>query len=265
MKWTGKITGGLLGALIMGPIGAAIGVLFGHQLDEEEAPPPLPPPEAAALGRMFFRSTFRVMGALAKSDGRVSESEIAAARALMQEMRLNAAQVQEAIECFGAGKQPQFDLDAELETLREACQGRPAILHMFFEIQVRAALAGNDLQEPVRGLLLRTARALGISTFQFAHLEAVLRMRRGAAFGARAQPAAAAGAEALASAYRVLGVEAGASDAEVSKAYRRALQRHHPDKLKANGLPESMLGYAQQRTQQIIEAWELIRERRGIR
>ena len=57
----------------------------------------------------------------------------------------------------------------------------------------------------------------------------------------------------------------GASDDEIVKAYRRQLQRHHPDKLKANGLPESMMAHAKQRTQQIIEAWELIRERRGIR
>ena len=56
-----------------------------------------------------------------------------------------------------------------------------------------------------------------------------------------------------------------ASDADVAKAYRRALNRHHPDKLKANGLPDSMVEHAKQRTQQIIEAWELIRARRGIR
>jgi DnaJ like chaperone protein len=43
------------------------------------------------------------------------------------------------------------------------------------------------------------------------------------------------------------------------------LSRHHPDKLKSNGLPESMLEHAQQRTQQIIEAWNIIREARGIK
>ena len=64
---------------------------------------------------------------------------------------------------------------------------------------------------------------------------------------------------------RVLETTAAASDEEVAKAYRRLLQRHHPDKLKANGLPESMLAHAKQRTQQIIEAWELVREQRGIR
>ena len=54
------------------------------------------------------------------------------------------------------------------------------------------------------------------------------------------------------------------SNEELSLAYRRQLSRHHPDKLKANGLPESMIEHAKQRTQQIIEAWELVRERRGI-
>lgn len=265
MKWIGKIAGGLLGALAMGPVGAALGVLLGHQFDEDEpAPPPLSADEAARLGERFFRSTFRVMGALAKSDGRVSEAEIAAARAIMRELHLDAAQVRAAIECFGAGKQPQFELRAELAALAQACHERPQLLRMFFEIQVRAALAGNDLEGPVRALLLSTARALDISAFEFAHLEAVLRIQRGA-FRAPPGPGAPPSGAALTAAYRVLEVEPAASDAEVSKAYRRQLQRHHPDKLKANGLPESMLAYAQQRTQQIIEAWELIRARRGIR
>ena len=46
----------------------------------------------------------------------------------------------------------------------------------------------------------------------------------------------------------------------VVKAYRRQMSRHHPDKLKANGLPESMLERAKERTQQIQAAYELIRD-----
>jgi DnaJ-domain-containing protein 1 len=34
--------------------------------------------------------------------------------------------------------------------------------------------------------------------------------------------------------------------------------------LKANGLPDSMIEHAKERTQQIIEAYELIRVQRGI-
>ena len=104
------------------------------------------------------------------------------------------------------------------------------------------------------------AVALGISTLELAHIEAVLRIRSGS-FAHGASPR---GPAPLAQAYEVLEVQPAASDEEVVKAYRRQLSRHHPDKLKANGLPESMLEHAKERTQQIIEAYELIKERRGL-
>ena len=52
MKWIGKVTGGLLGGLVLGPIGAAFGVLLGHQFDEVsgEAGEPLAAEELATIG-----------------------------------------------------------------------------------------------------------------------------------------------------------------------------------------------------------------------
>src|SRR5580704_14785700 len=98
MKWIGKAAGGVLGGLVLGPIGALLGVLVGHQFDEQQHEPlghEPPPEDLAAIGERFFRATFRIMGYLAKSDGRVTELEIAAARGVMEELRLNGAQVQE--------------------------------------------------------------------------------------------------------------------------------------------------------------------------
>ena len=68
----------------------------------------------------------------------------------------------------------------------------------------------------------------------------------------------------IAAAYRTLEVDASVSDAELVKSYRRLMSRHHPDKLKANGLPDSMLEHAKQRTQAIREAYELLRGQRGL-
>ena len=264
IKWAGKAVGGALGLLAGGPIGAAIGLFLGHQFDEKSSrteDAPRLQENLAAIGETFFRSTFRVMGHLAKADGRVSESEIAAARSIMSDLRLNPLQVRAAVDHFTAGKQPAFNLAAELATLARACEGRPGLPRIFLEIQVRAALTGNNMEGPVRELLRRVADRLEVSMLEFAHIEAVARIRAGTF---RAQQQRTDGVVQLDQAYRVLETSSEAPNEEVIKAYRRQLSRHHPDKLKANGLPDSMIEHAKQRTQQIIEAYELIRERRGI-
>ncbi len=257
-QWTGKIIGGLLGLFTLGPFGAALGAVLGHQYDQGTERPG--GDAGASFGAHFFTATFEVMGHIAKADGRVSEREIAAARAVMAALRLDEPSVQAAIACFRRGKQPEFDYAGRLQAIRRACVGRPDLLRIFFEIQMRAALDGTDLAPPTRGHVQRLAQVLGISAFEFAHIEAAL--RSGHAAGARQ---AAAPGLTLDQAYAVLEVAEGASDAEVTKAYRRQLSRHHPDKLKANGLPDTMIEHAKERTQQIIVAWDRVREARGIR
>ena len=112
------------------------------------------------------------------------------------------------------------------------------------------------------------ADLLDVSRLELAHMEAVLRLRReqfraGAAEWRFRRPTGAArSGMQLAAAYQILEVDPKATDDEVAKAYRRQLSKHHPDKLKANGLPDSMLEHAKQRTQQIIEAYELIKSAR---
>src|SRR5215469_9025621 len=166
IKWAGKAVGGALGLLTGGPIGAAIGLFLGHQFDEQASRAQEAPrlqENLAAVGESFFRSTFRVMGHLAKADGRVSESEIAAARSIMSDLRLNPEQVRAAVEYFTAGKQAGFNLAAELATLARVCEGRPELPRIFVEIQVRAALTGNNMEGPVRELLRRVATRLDLS------------------------------------------------------------------------------------------------------
>ncbi len=65
--------------------------------------------------------------------------------------------------------------------------------------------------------------------------------------------------------YEALGVATGAVDAEVTKAFRRLMSQNHPDKLVAQGLPESMIAAAHERTQRILEAYELVKTHRGIK
>jgi len=252
MQWTGKLIGGALG-LLLGPWGAAAGVALGHQYDlNAERRSALP------LGEQFFVSTFRLMGHVAKADGRVTEREIEAARGVMRALHLNAAQVQRAIGEFTRGKQPRFDLNAEMEQLRAASRSYPEILHVFVEIQLRFALWGSDMTPAERARVTRAAGLLGIAPSLLARLEAALRGGGAAPVGAQDHAAR------TAAAYRALEVDPAVSNEELTRAYRRLMSRHHPDKLQANGLPDSMLEHAKQRTQTVREAYEYLREQRGF-
>ena len=239
-------------------VGALIGLLFDQSVGLGFSFPGSP---AASVSEVFFRTTFEVMGHVAKSDGRVSEAEIDAARRLMQELRLGPNEIGAAIECFRAGKSPSYDAGLRIEQLREACGLRFDLLAAFIELQLRAALAGNGISPPARRILMRAAERLGMSQLEFARMEAAVRARhagRGSYAGAQPQ-------RPLSECYAELEVGAGASDQEVTKAYRRQMSRHHPDKLVANGLPESMAQWAKEKTQRIQESYEAIRAARGMR
>jgi DnaJ like chaperone protein len=280
MNWGGKLIGGTLGLLAAGPIGAALGVFLGHQFDSGQIGGSVSggAPDPRLVNELFFPSTFRVMGHVAKADGHVSQQEIASARAVMHALHLNQQQMQAAIGYFTEGKQPGFDLDALLTRLRASLAAYPDLAHFFIEMQLQASLAGNGLSAVPRARLQRVATMLGVSPNDFARLESFLRFRQGAAMGSgagagfagaanpgAASGAAAANAERLAQAYALLEGTAAMPDEDIVKAYRRQMSRHHPDKLKANGLPDSMLERAKERTQQIQAAYELIRARRGMR
>jgi DnaJ like chaperone protein len=210
------------------------------------------------------------MGHIAKADGRVTEQEIASARAIMQALHLQPTQVLAAFGYFTEGKQAGFDLDPVLARLRASIAGFPDLAQFFVEIQLQASLAGNGLSAVPRARLQRVALLLGLSGADFVRLESLLRFRQGAGTagaGARGAGigAAASSNERIAQAYSLLEATVQMSDEEIVKAYRRQMSRHHPDKLKANGLPPSMLERAKERTQQIQSAYELLRERRGMR
>jgi DnaJ like chaperone protein len=252
MQWTGKLIGGAIG-LALGPLGAAVGAAIGHRYDLNQGRR-----GARPSGEQFLVSTFRTMGHVAKADGRVTEREIAAARSVMQSLRLDPVQVQSAIALFSEGKLSSFDLPAEIAALRASCHSQPHILRMFMEIQLRFALTGSDMTGGARARVVNAASLLGMSPQLFLRMEAGLR-------GGDRKISGAVDHEArTAAAYLALEVDPSIANDELTRAYRRMMSRHHPDKLKANGLPESMLEHAKQRTQAIREAYELLKAQRGI-
>ncbi|HET6725093.1 MAG TPA: co-chaperone DjlA [Gammaproteobacteria bacterium] len=264
MSWWSALIGGTLGFVIGGPIGAILGAALGHMVGGNTDWARLAGNYSAGerIQTVFFTATFSVMGHIAKADGRVSENEIQAARAVMGQMNLNAAQRDAAIKLFQQGKQPGFDLEAVLAQFREECRQRRDLFRVFVEIQLHASLADGDLHGAERHILETICAQLGISAAEFVRLEQLARAQHS---GGAAGGTARSGRVTLAHSYRVLGVSADTSDADVKKAYRRLLHQHHPDKLVAKGLPEEMMKVAEQKTQQVIAAYERVKEARGMK
>jgi DnaJ like chaperone protein len=171
----------------------------------------------------------------------------------MDQMQLNPSQREAAIDLFEKGKESEFPLDDVLKQFRTECHRRVTLVRMFLEIQVQAALADGRVDSAENRILVHAAEVLGFDSDQIDRLIDFIR-------GTQRSPAMQQ--QSLEDAYQVLGVESSASDAEVKTAYRRLMNRHHPDKLVAKGLPEEMMKLATDKTSEIQSAWEEIREHR---
>ncbi len=265
MSWWGKLLGGSFGFLLGGPLGAMIGVALGHNFDKGLAGNlrgRFEPGDQERVQTAFFTTVFSVMGHLAKADGRVSESEIELARDIMQRMNLNEEMRQTAIRLFNQGKQPDFVLTDVLRQFRKECHGRRNLMRMFTEILIHSAYADGSLATAERQVLEQVRIELGFSAREFQHIEAVVYNARYFGGGA-GQPPPETTRASLREAYAVLGVNEDDSDAVIKKAYRRMMNQHHPDKLVAKGLPEEMIKLATEKTQEIKQAYELIKKQRA--
>ena len=263
MSWWGKVLGGTFGFMLGGPIGALFGAALGHGFDRGVSSHlrALPGEDVQATRKeraqaAFFTATFGVMGHIAKADGRVSPEEIRLAGAVMDQLGMRGEMRAAAQRLFNEGKAPDFPLDDILAQLRRECRYSLDLARLFVEIQLRAAYADGAVHPAERRLLDHIAGGLGLAAHELAQLEGMVRAQLGPG-----DPHAPLSAE---DACTVLGVPPDASDAEVKRAYRRLMNRHHPDKLVAKGLPEEMMRAATEKTREIKAAYERVKEARGL-
>jgi DnaJ like chaperone protein len=269
MGWWGKVIGSAFGFMLGGPLGALIGVAVGHKFDkglgrvgqDTGTGPSLDQRER--IQTAFFTATFAVMGHLAKADGRVSPDEIQVASAAMDRMGLDTDHRRVAQRLFGEGKEPDFPLDDVLDQLRRETRGRRDLLRLFLAIQFQAAFADGEIDPDERRVLRRVGERLGFSRLESEAIEAMARAELHFRQYSQAPGARPEQGVRVEDAYAILGVDPKANDAEVTRAYRRLMSQHHPDKLVSKGLPEEMIRLATERTQEIRAAYERVQEARG--
>jgi DnaJ like chaperone protein len=279
MNVAGKLIGALLGLILFRhPFGMVLGGFFGHLWDIG-ALRPLP---ARGASNSFILPLFALAGAIAKSDGRVSEQEIAATENLMARMQLSAEQRASAIERFAAGKQPGFAVHLTIADLKAWAGGRRDLAFLLLDMLLDIVYAEGPLAPNKFVLVRKLCWSLGVHERELAALAAM----RGYAYAAHGS---AAGADGYAGQryghrgpgdyghasreppsrpsdkdpYAVLGLAADANEREIKRAYRKLMSQHHPDKL--GDVPDELKRRAEERAREINAAYDRIRERRGIK
>ncbi|MGF1753670.1 co-chaperone DjlA [Vibrio makurazakiensis] len=284
MQIFGKILGAFFGFLFGGLVGSIFGLFLGHQFDKARRLNQAgfkrsgfgSGPSQAERQEEFFKAAFAVMGHVAKAKGQVTREEIQLASTMMDRMSLHGELRKSAQDAFRDGKETGFPLDETLERVKISAGGRFDLLQFFLELQISAAFADGDLHPSERNVLHKIARGLGFSTDQLEQRlkmqEAAFRFQQqGGGFGGHGGQQQSSGwqqasqADQLADAYNVLGVSDSSDGKAVKKAYRKLMNEHHPDKLMAKGLPPEMMNVAKEKSQEIQNAYDLIKKVKGFK
>lgn len=71
-------------------------------------------------------------------------------------------------------------------------------------------------------------------------------------------------ASAVETAYALLGCSLSSSNEDLKKAYRKAALRWHPDRLRADGVPQELIAAAAERMKALNSAWDIVKKHRKI-
>ncbi|HEX7814929.1 co-chaperone DjlA [Dyella sp.] len=243
--------------------GMVVGALTGFIIDGVRQKRRYATPEVGG----FIGPLFALLGAVAKSDGRVSEAEIAIAERLMSRMGLDAEQRKQAVASFNAGKQPEFNVTPAIDGLRQWVGLRRDHAFPVLDVVIETVLAEGNPPPEKLAILRQLAFALRVSDMELMALMAM----KGYAWNASASGQRGQGGGYVPpqrntqgpDPYTVLGIERSADARAIKRAYRKLISEHHPDRL--GDLPEDMRRQAEARASEINAAYERIKAERGFK
>ena len=275
MGWVGGTIGFLVGSrfgALAGILGAAIGNKIGNFVGEglgnlASKSQREKRPYANARGRasshagsprereiIFLTAVGAMLAKLAKADGHIDESEIAAAEQAFERLELTPANRAICIRAFRAAKADYHTIFDYAESFAAVARG-VVLRELMYDILWDVACADGEVSASERRILEMIVTQLRIRPSLFAEeCHRRLNSRQSSRRSYSYEP----------SPYEILGCDANASDDELRRAYRAQAKKHHPDLLRAQGLPEEMVARATEQMARINNAWEEIKRSRGI-
>ena len=255
MLWPGTLIGAGAGFAIASIPGAMLGALLGQALDRRLQLQSWGHLREKLGGRPMLRNDellFVLLGRLAKCDGRVVDGHIYQARQEMRSLEMTESAQRRAIAAFNRGKTGHDRLRGYLRRLRAQPHAAEGVLRACWRMVWSDGRAGAGELE----LIAQWGKWLGWTRQQVQALADD--------YGPQKRPLVTS-AVTYQDALRLLGVSATTEPAQIKRAYRRLLSRHHPDKIAGSGASAMQVREATDKTRELHSAYTLIRERRDFR
>ncbi|MBK5353830.1 TerB family tellurite resistance protein [Pseudomonas sp. TH41] len=255
MLWPGTLIGAGAGFALASIPGAMLGALLGQALDRHLRLQSWEHLREKLGGRPVLRNDellFVLLGRLAKCDGRVVDGHIQQARQEMHSLEMNEQAQLRAIAAFNRGKSGNDRLRGYLRRLSAQPFAAEGVLRACWRMVWADGRAGsNELQ-----LIAQWGKWLGWTRRQVQALATDYEPQKRSLVN---------NAPTYQDALRLLGVSATTEPAQIKRAYRRLLSRHHPDKIAGSGATALQVREATDKTRELHNAYKLIRDRRDFR
>ena len=258
MGWKGIAAGMFIGHCFGGPPGALLGAIVGHFAEREfmkEFRGARHHSQGRPRGQVFVGSAAAMFAKMSKVDGVVTRSEIASVENAFRRLGFTPAARSYAVSVFRKAKDDGRTIYQYAQDFAAAVDS-VEVRELFYEILWDIACADGTVSPAELLILQRIPRALGIRIDWYAYFAS---QRLGTRSGGPSAPR-----DPLANAYAILGASANDGADELKRKYRELAKRNHPDALRAQGLPEEMVGKATERMSRINEAWAAIKAARGL-
>lgn len=205
--------------------------------------------------RLFFELLFTMLGEIARADGSVSLDEIQFADRVTRELRLTDSQKTSAQRIFRRSNAREKSSNYILLLFCRETKGLHDLRAIFLELLFAIAYSDHQMDPEEFHIIdeMREALELPLSEYVF------LVNRYACPDTDRQQSDEKSTSSAgIAAAYLTLDLKPGVGTEEITKSYRRLMNRYHPDKIISLGLPEVFIHFANEKSIEIRRAYDVL-------